>query len=79
MAVPGLCSVTVQVTALAGIPLPAPITLFEDVTFPKVNGIATIEVLGVTLQIPCPSVDLELDITVNGTLVSLLINADQIA
>ncbi|MDQ0339025.1 hypothetical protein J2S00_001811 [Caldalkalibacillus uzonensis] len=79
MAVVGLCSVTVQVTAIDGVVLPDPITVFANTLFPKFNGIVTVTVFGQTVQFPCPSVDLEEEIDVPGVgTVTLLINAVQL-
>lgn len=80
MAVPRrLCSITIQITAMAGEILPEPITLIANITFPKVNGIVSVDILGVTLEIPCPSIDLEKTINVPGIgEVTLLIQAEQV-
>ncbi|WP_054635847.1 hypothetical protein [Thalassobacillus sp. C254] len=50
-------------------------------TFPTTNGnLVVVEVLGTTLEIPCPSVDLEVGITVPvlGD-ITLVINAQPVA
>ena len=78
MAVPSFCAVTVQITAINGIVLAEPITVLDGVFFPEVNGFVTITVLGVPLTIPCPTVDFEQTITVNGTQFTLLINAEPV-
>ncbi|WP_332632847.1 hypothetical protein [Halalkalibacter flavus] len=76
MGVAAFCLVTVQITAIGGVVLPDPITVFAEAAFPEVNGFVTIEVLGVPLTIPCPTVDLVETITVEGIgEVTLLIQA----
>lgn len=78
MAVPAFCAVTVQITAINGIELAEPITVLDGVLFPEVNGFVTFTVLGVPLTVPCPAEDFEQTITVNGTLFTLLINAEPV-
>ncbi|MGJ9381559.1 hypothetical protein [Salipaludibacillus sp. CF4.18] len=75
MGVVSSCSVTVQITALDGISIP-PITVFADLDFPKANGLVSIDVLGVSIEVPCPSIDFETTIGVAGLgVVTLLIQA----
>lgn len=78
MAVPAFCAVTVVITEINGIELTEPIPVLEGVLFPEVGGFVTFPVLGVPLTIPCPSEDLEQTIAVNGTLFTLLINAEPV-
>jgi hypothetical protein len=76
MGVAAFCLVTVEITAIGGVPLLEPVTVFAEAAFPEVNGFVTIEVLGETLTIPCPVVNLEETITVEGIgVVTLLIQA----
>ncbi|WP_100399059.1 hypothetical protein [Bacillus sp. FJAT-44742] len=79
MGVTTLCVVTVQITAIDGVVLPEPITVFANLTFPSENGIVTIDVLGVSVEVPCPTIDFETTIDVAGLgEVTLLIQAQHV-
>lgn len=80
MAIPGdLFSVTVEIIAVGGIPLLTPIPVYVNLTLPATNGIINLNVLGVEIQVPAPSVDFETDINVAGLgLLTLRIQATAI-
>ncbi|RKL68183.1 hypothetical protein CR203_06765 [Salipaludibacillus neizhouensis] len=79
MGVVGLCSVTVQITAIDGVDLLEPVTVFANVEFPAANGFVDIEVLGVPVEVDCPAMDFETTIDVAAIgLVTLLIQAEEV-
>lgn len=63
---PDLFSITVEITAVAGVPLLTPIPVIVDLVLPAENGIVTVNVLGVEVQVPAPSVDFTTNINVAG-------------
>ncbi|RKL69120.1 hypothetical protein CR203_03535 [Salipaludibacillus neizhouensis] len=68
MGVANLSLVSVEITALDGVDLIEPLTVFTGQSFPEVNGNVMFEVFGEQIIAPSPTVDLveEEDIDVAG-------------